>query len=63
MAKVTARILGPRDGKAGFLGSIGVRFMLDGVESDGLVSVVEHPLSPREGCAPRALRSSWTCLA
>ena len=26
----TARVLGPKDGKAGRLGSIGVRFMIDG---------------------------------
>ena len=30
MHTTTARVLGPAEGKAGFLGSIGVRFMIDG---------------------------------
>src|SRR5271165_4837494 len=42
-----ARVLGPGDGKAGFLGSIGVRFMLDGAVSGGGFSLVEHPMSAR----------------
>ena len=32
---LTARVLGPRDGRTGFLGSMGVRFMIDGGESGG----------------------------
>jgi quercetin dioxygenase-like cupin family protein len=48
----TARVLGPRDGKAGFLGSIGVRFMIDGNEADGRFSLVEHPMSARALAAP-----------
>ena len=48
----TARVLGPRDGKAGFLGSIGVRFMIDGEEADERFSLVEHPLSARALAAP-----------
>lgn len=28
-----AKVVGPTDGKAGFLGSIGVRFMIDGAEA------------------------------
>jgi mannose-6-phosphate isomerase-like protein (cupin superfamily) len=47
-----ARMLGPRDGKAGFLGSIGVRFMIDGLESRGGFSLVEHPMSARALAAP-----------
>lgn len=47
-----ARMLGPHDGKAGFLGSIGVRFMVDGAESGGGFSLVEHPMSPRALAAP-----------
>jgi hypothetical protein len=31
----TARVLGPTDGKAGELGSMGVRFLIDGDESGG----------------------------
>ena len=30
---MSAKVVGPRDGKAGFLGSIGVRFMIDGAEA------------------------------
>ena len=48
----TARVLGPDDGKAGFLGSIGVRFMIDGSESGGGFSLVEHPMSARALAAP-----------
>ena len=48
----TARVLGPKDGKAGMLGSIGVRFMIDGAESGGGFSLVEHPMSARALAAP-----------
>jgi quercetin dioxygenase-like cupin family protein len=48
----TATVLGPADGKAGFLGSIGVRFMVDGARSGGGVALVEHPMSPRALAAP-----------
>ena len=46
------RVIGPRDGKAGFLGSIGVRFLIDGADSGGGFSLVEHPMSPRALGAP-----------
>ena len=52
MSAVAAKVLGPSDGEAGFLGSIGVRFMLDGAEAGGRVSVVEHPMSARALAAP-----------
>ena len=48
----TARVLGPNDGKVGRLGSIGVRFMLDGDETGGGFSLVEHPMPPRALAAP-----------
>jgi mannose-6-phosphate isomerase-like protein (cupin superfamily) len=48
----TAKIVGPADGKAGFLGSIGVRFMLDGAEAAERFSLVEHPMSARALAAP-----------
>jgi quercetin dioxygenase-like cupin family protein len=48
----TARVLGPEDGKAGRLGSIGVRFLIDGIESGGGFSLVEHPMPPRKLAAP-----------
>jgi mannose-6-phosphate isomerase-like protein (cupin superfamily) len=47
-----AKIVGPRDGKAGSLGSIGVRFMIDGEETSGDFSLVEHPMPPRHLAAP-----------
>lgn len=46
------RVVGPRDGKAGFLGSIGVRFMIEGADSGGGFSLVEHPMSSRALAAP-----------
>ena len=48
----TARVLGPTDGKAGRLGSIGVRFMIDGDETGGGFSLVEHPMPPQALAAP-----------
>jgi quercetin dioxygenase-like cupin family protein len=48
----TPKVLGPHDGKAGFLGSIGVRFMIDGGESGGGFALVEHPMSARALGAP-----------
>ncbi|HET9592707.1 MAG TPA: cupin domain-containing protein [Solirubrobacterales bacterium] len=47
-----ATVIAPGDGKAGFLGSIGVRFMIDGEDAGGDFSLVEHPLSPRALAAP-----------
>jgi mannose-6-phosphate isomerase-like protein (cupin superfamily) len=44
--------VGPQDGKLGFLGSIGVRFMIDGAETGQGFSLVEHPLPPRALAAP-----------
>ena len=52
MKKMAEKVVGPRDGKAGFLGSIGVRFMIDGEETRGEFSLVEHPMSPRALAAP-----------
>jgi mannose-6-phosphate isomerase-like protein (cupin superfamily) len=48
----TAKVIGPTDGKAGFLGSIGVRFMLDGHDAGDRLSLVEHPMSARALAAP-----------
>jgi mannose-6-phosphate isomerase-like protein (cupin superfamily) len=47
-----AKIVGPTDGKAGFLGSIGVRLMIEGLDSSGGFSLVEHPMSARALAAP-----------
>ena len=52
MDGTTPRVVGPRDGTAGFLGSIGVRFLIDGADSGGGFSLVEHPMSPRALGAP-----------
>jgi mannose-6-phosphate isomerase-like protein (cupin superfamily) len=52
MGVATAKVVGPADGKAGFLGSIGVRFMLDGTEAGDRFSLVEHPMSARALAAP-----------
>ena len=47
------KIVGPGDGKAGNLGSIGVRFMIDTEETPaGGFSLVEHPMPPRRLAAP-----------
>jgi mannose-6-phosphate isomerase-like protein (cupin superfamily) len=49
---MSARVVGPTDGDSGFLGSIGVRFMIDGEEAGGDFSLVEHPLPPKALAAP-----------
>ena len=49
---MAAKMIGPRDGKLGFLGSIGVRFMIWGEEAGEQFSLVEHPMSPRALAAP-----------
>ena len=46
------KVVGPGDGVMGFLGSIGVRFMIDGSEAAERFSLVEHPMSPRALAAP-----------
>jgi mannose-6-phosphate isomerase-like protein (cupin superfamily) len=46
------RLIGPDDAREGFLGSIGVRFMIDGHEAGERFSLVEHPMSPRALAAP-----------
>ena len=52
MVSTRARILGPHDGPAGRLGAMGVRFMIDGAESGGGFSLVEHPMPARALAAP-----------
>jgi mannose-6-phosphate isomerase-like protein (cupin superfamily) len=52
------KIVGPRDGRAGSLGSIGVRFMIDTEETHaGGFSLVEHPMPPRRLAAPLHLHT------
>jgi mannose-6-phosphate isomerase-like protein (cupin superfamily) len=52
-----ARIIGPHDGAEGFLGSIGVRFLIDGADAQERFSLVEHPMSPRALAAPLHLHT------
>lgn len=47
-----AKVVSGKDVRSGFLGSIGVRFMLDGDETGRSFSVVEHPMSPWALAAP-----------
>src|SRR2546430_9937686 len=51
------KIVGPNDAKEGFLGSIGVRFMIDGSEAGERFSLVEHPMSARALAAPLHLHT------
>ncbi len=52
MRVAAPKVVGLTDGKAGFLGSIGVRFMINGAEAADRFSVVEHPMSPWALAAP-----------
>jgi quercetin dioxygenase-like cupin family protein len=53
MERVTeAKVLGAKEGKAGPLVTCGVRFMAWGEETGGTVSIVEHPIPPRNLAAP-----------
>jgi mannose-6-phosphate isomerase-like protein (cupin superfamily) len=52
MQTASVRVLGPAEGKAGFLGSIGVRFMVDGDSTGGGFSLVEHPMAAHALAAP-----------
>ena len=51
------KVVGANDGMEGFLGSIGVRFMIDGSEAGERFSLVEHPMSPRALAAPLHLHT------
>jgi len=46
------RKIGPAEGKAIDLGSVGVRFLAYGEETGGGFSLVEHPIPPRTLVAP-----------
>ena len=56
-AAARVKVVGPKGGKEGFLGSIGVRFMIDGLEAGERFSLVEHPMSPRALAAPLHLHT------
>ena len=53
----SVKVVGPQDGSEGFLGSIGVRFMVDGSEAGERFSLVEHAMSPRALAAPLHLHT------
>ena len=48
----TPKIVGQTEGKTGSLGSIGVRFIVPGVDTEGGFALVEHPIPPRHLAAP-----------
>jgi mannose-6-phosphate isomerase-like protein (cupin superfamily) len=51
-ATTSPKIVTPDGAAEGFIGSIGVRFMIDGNEADERFSLVEHPMSARALAAP-----------
>ena len=51
-ATTSPKIVTPDGAAEGFIGSIGVRFMIDGNETDERFSLVEHPMSARALAAP-----------
>jgi mannose-6-phosphate isomerase-like protein (cupin superfamily) len=51
------KLIGPDDAEAGFLGSIGVRWMVDGADAEQRFSLVEHPMSARALAAPLHLHT------
>ena len=52
VATAGPKLVGPYDAEEGFLGSIGVRFLIDGSEADRRLSLVDHSMSPRALAAP-----------
>src|SRR5215218_8718665 len=52
MELMQPRIVTPADGKAGSLGGIGARLMIEGIDSDERLALVEHPMPPRALAAP-----------
>jgi quercetin dioxygenase-like cupin family protein len=52
MKTTKARVLPGGEGRRGWLGGLGVRFMVSGADSGGGFTLVEHPLKPRALAAP-----------
>jgi hypothetical protein len=46
------KVVGPTEGDEVFLGSIGVRFLIDGAAAGDRFALLEHPMSPRALAAP-----------
>ena len=51
------KIVSPYDAQEGFLGSVAVRWLIDGAEADQRFSLVEHAMSPRALAAPLHLHT------
>jgi len=51
-AQSAARVIGPTDGEAVLLASIGVRFLIAGDDVGERFALVEHPMPPRALAAP-----------
>jgi mannose-6-phosphate isomerase-like protein (cupin superfamily) len=45
-------VIGANEGETLWLGGLGVRFLLDGEQTDGRFALVEHPIAPRALAAP-----------
>ena len=56
-----AKVVKPGQRRAGRLGGIGVRFMVDGDDSGGGFAMVEHPMGPHALGGPlhRHSREEW----
>jgi mannose-6-phosphate isomerase-like protein (cupin superfamily) len=52
MAVTSAKVLSAGEGRLGWIGGFGVRFMIPGADTSGGFSLVEHPLQPRALAAP-----------
>src|SRR5579864_5466369 len=52
MDMTRVKVIGPAGGRLGWLGALGVRFMIPGADSEGGFSLVEHPVAPRALAAP-----------
>jgi mannose-6-phosphate isomerase-like protein (cupin superfamily) len=51
-AAAGVKVVRPADGDEVFLGSIGVRFLIDGAEAGERFAFLEHPMSPHALAAP-----------
>jgi mannose-6-phosphate isomerase-like protein (cupin superfamily) len=49
---IKPRVIGPGEGEGVFLGSIGVRFLINGADAGQRFAFLEHPMSPRALAAP-----------
>jgi len=52
MQQAGVRVIKAGEGRLGFLGGLGVRFMIPGEHTDGDFSLVEHPMRGRALAAP-----------